>query len=540
VPELSDAIFRDLLHTAPDAIVGVNSAGRIVLVNAQTVRLFGYTSEELVDQPIELLVPDRARDLHPVHRAGYFEKPRQRPMGTGTNLAGRRKDGTEFPAEISLSAIDTEDGLLVSAAIRDVSERIEAQAERDRLTSQAERERMESELHQAQRLESLGQLAGGVAHDFNNLIAVIVNYAAFVRDEAIANIETGADTERWEVIRQDVEQIERAGERATRLTHQLLAFARRKVVRPEVIDLNRVVGEVEQILRRTIGEHVELVVSLGAQLSPVLADPGQIEQVLLNLALNSRDAMPTGGILNIDTQNVTVDALYAHRHPGLATGACVRLRVSDTGVGMSQEVVHRAFEPFFTSKPPGEGSGLGLATVHGIINQAGGHVHIYSEPGIGTTITALLPAVDASVAAPDARARVRPVVGGETILVVEDEEAMREVTRRMLSRSGYRVLTAANGHEALAIARDHGDAIQLLITDVIMPQMLGKEVAEQIHAIRPDLPVLFMSGYAQPILASQGTLERGVTLLEKPFSEPVLLAEVRAVLDAQSSSPSHR
>jgi PAS domain S-box-containing protein len=542
VPELSDAIFRELLQAAPDAIVLVDSAGRIVLVNARTERLFGYTSEELVDQPVELLVPESARSMHPSWRAGYVAEPFSRPMGAGVQLTARRRDGSEFPAEISLSALRTNEGMLVSAAVRDVSERIEAQSERDRLKSQAERERIESELHQSQRLESLGQLAGGVAHDFNNLIAVIVNYAAFIRDEATANIAIGVDMERWEVVRQDVAQIERAGERATRLTHQLLSFARRKVVRPEVIDLNRVVGEVEELLRRTIGEHVELVVSLAPQLSPVLADPGQIEQVLLNLALNARDAMQTGGVLTIDTQNVVVDALYAQRHPGLATGTCVRTRVSDTGEGMTQEVIDRAFEPFFTSKPRGEGSGLGLATVHGIINQAGGHVHIYSEPGIGTTVTALLPAIDDTVAAPEAPAPARPVVGVgvETILVVEDEAAMREVTRRMLARSGYSVLTAANGHDALTIAREHADEIQLLITDVIMPHMLGKEVAEQIRVMRPDLPVVFMSGYAEPILATQGTLEPGVTLLEKPFSEQVLLAKIRGVLDGQSSPSSRR
>ncbi len=400
-----------------------------------------------------------------------------------------------------------------------------------------ERERIEHRLQQSQRLESLGQLAGGVAHDFNNLIAVIVNCAAFVREEATANMDGGADAQRWEAVRVDIEQIEHAGERATQLTQQLLAFARRDALRPEVVDLNRVVGEVERLLVRTIGEHVEVAVSLGARLKPVVVDPGQIEQVLLNLALNARDAMPTGGLLTIATQNVTVNASEAEVHPDLAPGAYVRLRVSDTGPGMTPEVIGPAFEPFFTTKPRGEGSGLGLSTVYDIITDAGGHVGISSELGIGTTVTALLPATDAAVTrTTDAPARAQSVARGETILVVEDEDAMRELTRRMLARNGYCVLTAANGDEALALAREKTGDIQLLITDVVMPHMLGDEVAHQMREMRPDLPLLFMTGYAEPMLGTPEPVEPGVSLLEKPFSEPALLAKVREVLDTTAHS----
>ena len=282
--------------------------------------------------------------------------------------------------------------------------------------AQAEHERLETELHQSQRLESLGQLAGGIAHDFNNLIAVIVNYAAFVHDEATRHLgHADGDSGSWQMVRSDVEQIELAGERASQLTHRLLAFARREVVRPEVLDLNRVVQEVEQLLRHTIGEHVELGVDVRHHVRAVLADRGQIEQVMLNLAVNARNAMPTGGTLTLDTGDIEVDDQYIELHPHLTAGPYVRLRVSDTGCGMTSEVIEHAFEPFFTTKPQGEGSGLGLATVHGIISQANGYVHIYSEPDLGTTVTVLLPATEevepvvvTKALTPDRVARWRP------------------------------------------------------------------------------------------------------------------------------------
>jgi two-component system cell cycle sensor histidine kinase/response regulator CckA len=525
--------FRGLIEAAPDAVVCVDASGRIVLVNAQTERLFGYGREELVGQPVEILVPEATRASHPAHRAAYVADPQSRPMGAGLDLTGRRRDGSTFPVEISLSAIDTGEGILVSAAVRDVTERRELQAERERLKTQAERDRLERQLHQSQRLESLGQLAGGVAHDFNNLLAVISNYAAFVREEIASKAPEGE----WQSVREDIGQIERAAERAAGLTHQLLAFARRDVVHPRALNLNQVIEGVQQLLVRTLGEHVELSTDLAAGLRPVLADPGQIEQVLVNLAVNARDAMPAGGRLIIATAGTSLDANDASSRVGLTPGRYISLKVSDTGTGMPQAVIDRAFEPFFTTKAKGEGTGLGLATVYGIITQAGGYVQIYSEPGLGTAFTILLPETSrpfqGSALVPPQAARGGT---GETVLVVEDEAAVRELTRRILAGHGYKVITAVNGLDAIEIATRHPGHIDVLLTDVVMPQMLGREAAERIRALCPTVLVLFMSGYSHGVLDTQGVLEPGVNLIEKPFTEASLLAKLREVLSVRSSS----
>jgi PAS domain S-box-containing protein len=342
--DLTDRRFLGLLEAAPDAMVCVEGDGRIALVNAQAERLFGYHREELIGQQVEILVPEIMRGGHPTRRAGYVADPRPRPMGGGAELAGRRRDGSTFPAEISLSAIDSENGILVTAAVRDATERLANQAERERLRTEADRDRVERQVQQSQRLESLGQLAGGVAHDFNNLLGVISSYAAFVAAEA----ERQGPGESWEAIRADIEQVMRAADRAAGLTHQLLSFARREVVQPRVLNLNETVASVEQLLRRTLGEHIELMTVLASDLWPALADPGQMEQVLVNLAVNARDAMPAGGKLTIETANTDVDEACSADRGGPAAGRYAAVKVSDTGAGMPPEVIDRAFEP----RPP--------------------------------------------------------------------------------------------------------------------------------------------------------------------------------------------
>lgn len=506
--------FEQLLEAVPDAIVGVDGEGKVVLVNSQTEALFGYRRDDLLGQAVEVLVPERFRDVHPDHRNGYFEEPRTRPMGTGSELYALRNDGTEFPAEISLSSIETENGVRVMAAVRDVSDRAESARERA----------LQEQLAQSQRLESVGQLAGGIAHDFNNILGVIMNYAEFVADELPDGSQAG----------QDVEEIRRAAERAAALTRQLLIFSRREVVKPELLYLRDVVTELENLLRRALGERIELVTRFGKDRCAFEADPGQIEQVLVNLAVNARDAMPDGGRLVIEIDKAMLDDEYTSLHPDTEPGTYVRLKVSDTGTGMDRETAQRAFEPFFTTKGKAEGTGLGLATVYGIITGAGGRIDIYSEVGIGTTVKVHLPASSETPGESKARPRSRRLGRGEVILVVEDEPDVRRMAERILSKGGYSVIGANGGEEAVEICRRADQPIQLLLTDVIMPGMLGTELVERIKEIRPDLGVVFMSGYSHEVLAPGALAEHGANaFIEKPFNTGELLRAVHDLLDSE-------
>jgi two-component system, cell cycle sensor histidine kinase and response regulator CckA len=374
-------------------------------------------------------------------------------------------------------------------------------------------------LRQSERLESLGQLAGGIAHDFNNLLGVILNYSAFVAEAIVDDPATS----------RDVEQIRAAAERAARLTRQLLIFGRRDPVRTEVLELDSIVADIQDLLSHTIGEHIELIVRPAEHLPTIRVDRGQIEQVLLNLAVNARDAMPQGGTLTIATAVADLDDDYVHLHPNATVGRHVELSVSDTGVGMAAEVAAHIFEPFFTTKPRGQGTGLGLATVYGIVAEAGGSLSVYSEPGLGTRFRVLFPALEERAVPESAPPVAEDLEGhGETILVVEDEPAIMETTARILRRHGYTVIEAPTAGEAIEVATSQD--LQLLLTDSVMPRMSGRELADRIGGLRPHLPVLVMSGYSEGAVGREGVLGEGGPLLEKPFTADTLLRRVRGCL----------
>jgi PAS domain S-box-containing protein len=536
--ERAEQRFRYLFDAAPDAMIAVEPGGLIAMANERALQLFGYEAGGLIGQPVEMLAPPEARAALAAERAAYFARLQVQPQLIAAPMKGSalRMDGTTFPVEITLSGLPMDNRTLVTAAIRDVSERLAADAERERLRALAEEERSQRRSQQAQRLESLGQLVGGVAHDFNNLLNVIQGYADFTAEQVRT---AAADDARLEPVLDDIEQVRVAAAQAIRLTRQLLTFARHEVARPEVLDINEAVQGAGQLLRRTLGEHIELIISTDPALWRVKADGGQLEQILVNLAVNARDAMPGGGRLTIDTGNVEVDAAYAAHRPGTAPGRYARLRVADTGVGMDRATAERVFEPFFSTKPKGRGTGLGLATVYGIVTQAGGSIEIYSEVGMGTMMSVLLPATDE-----DAGPETPPAAGagdqrgqGETILIVEDEESLRQLTSRVLTRGGYRVCAVTSGAEAVRRASDPAQPIDLLLTDVIMPEMLGNEVVARVVAVRPGLPALFMSGYAQPILDSHGIPSPRFDILEKPFTEAALLARVREAINEAVPRP---
>jgi two-component system cell cycle sensor histidine kinase/response regulator CckA len=386
---------------------------------------------------------------------------------------------------------------------------------------ESEKEKLEGQLRQSQKLEAVGQLAGGVAHDSNNLLAVILNYGKFVQED----LEPGTSTH------EDVTQVLSAADKAARLVKQLLAFSRREIVKPEIIDLNDVVDELHRLLARTTKESIKIVVDLGEDLWRTNADPGQIEQVLLNLAVNADAAMPDGGTLSIRTSNQHLSEEAAAQRAELTPGNYVCVSVSDDGVGMSEATAAHMFEPFFTTKGIGEGTGLGLSTVYGIVKQAGGYIYAYSEEGRGTTFNIYLPATDAvalskTVGPFPTTARD----GSGTILVVEDEDGVRAITERILTEGGYDVLVASDPFTAFDLASET-DRIDLLLTDVIMPGLSGRELAHRLQSLRPGLKTVFMSGYTDEIIARQGVLEDGVTFLQKPFGADDLLSLVRDVLD---------
>jgi two-component system cell cycle sensor histidine kinase/response regulator CckA len=507
--EESESRFRTAFMTGSDAhVIAGRDDGRIYEVNDQFTAMFGYRRDEAVGRT--------------AHELGLWARPEARQEmlallaahGQVRNLEvmARRKDGETFPVFFSASELAIGDPPLLLVLVRDVTEL--------RRSTEALRS-LEEQFRQAQRLEAVGRLAGGVAHDFNNVLTAITGTC----DLLLLDLAPGDRR------REDVEDIKKAAERATTLTRQLLAFSRRQVLQAQTLDLNAVVRALEKMLPRLLGEDVQLTLSLAPDLGAVHADPGQIDQVLVNLAVNARDAMPEGGRLTIETANVELDETYAREHAGVVAGPHVALMVTDTGVGMDAEIQSHIFEPFFTTKGEGKGTGLGLSTVHGIVTQSGGTVWVYSEPGRGTTLKIYLPRVDERVPRAEPTPTETVPGGRETLLLAEDDPGVRRVASQVLTQKGYHVLVAPNGEAALTMARAHEGEITLLVTDLVMPGMTGRELAELLEATRPGLRVLYMSGYTDDSVVRHGVLSEGLAYLQKPFTPQALAAKVREVLD---------
>ena len=633
-----------ILEAIPDAVAAVNQLGVIIQVNSQTEALFGYTRDELMGQKIEMLVPDRQRSQHHVHREHFRQDPKIRRMGSGLDLSGRRRDGSEFPVEISLSPVATADGMMVLSVIRDISERkrIEdelrrAHEELDRRKSRELRDsqnrlalivdssqdaiigknlegivthwnqgaehiygytaqemigrpisvlcpkdrvdeipailekihhgqrveyfesirvtkdgrnlnvsisvspiydaegkvvgastiarnitaqkKIEDQLRQSQKMEAVGRLAGGVAHDFNNLLGIITACSELLRNRAHANSV------------EYIDNIREASKRGASLTRQLLAFSRRQPVQTQLLDLNERLREVNKLLSPLMGDDIEIVLLPRSATAIIEADPGQMDQIVVNLAVNARDAMPRGGKLILETTVLDFDESFVRDHPAIVAGRYVMLAVSDNGIGMDEATRSRIFEPFFTTKETGKGSGLGLATVYGIVKQSGGHVWVYSEPAHGTTFKIYLPSAEYKLeASPMPQAETLPPRReGVTVLLVEDDVIMRRLMRRMLEEHGYKVLEAEDGKSALDLIGSHSGSIDLILTDVVMKGMNGPELVLRLIESHPAMKVVYMSGYTGELVANQG-IDSGIQLLEKPFTRVDLLKTIDAAL----------
>ena len=638
----------DLLETLPDAIVAVDRDGTIVQVNSQAQDLFGYDRHELLGQKVEMLVPESFRHQHHHHRENFVETPKTRRMGADLDLYGRRRNGSEFPVEISLSPVSTENGTFVLSAIRDISDRKRIAEELRRANEELHRrtteqlgeyrsklaliidssedailskdlsgiitswnrgaehiygyraeevigrhislltpsdrpdeiseilekiargetiehyqsvrvtkdgrrldlsisvsplrdatgeiigasaiardvtaqKRAEGQLRQAQKMEAIGRLAGGVAHDFNNILAIINACTEFLRDR----IDPVSEPSRY------VENIKKATERGSALTKQLLAFSRTSTIQPRLLDVNERLHDISKLLRPLLGDDVEILIVPRSASVIVEADPGQLDQIVVNLAVNARDAMPRGGKFILETGVVRLDKGFAEQHQALAPGKYVLLAVSDTGIGMDETTISRIFEPFFTTKEVGKGTGLGLATVYGIVKQNAGHIIVYSEPGKGTTFKIYLPSADHKIglASRPEPETASPKREGTTILLVEDDEIMRSLTRQLLQEHGYSVVEANDGESALEWVQSHPGAIDLVLTDVVMRHMSGPELVERLNASHPTLRVVYMSGYTGELIAEREVLKRGITLLEKPFTRTALLNTLHTALE---------
>jgi PAS domain S-box-containing protein len=637
-------LATSILEAIPDAVAVVNQQGVMIQINSQMEAMFGYTREELIGQKIEILVPERSRPQHDHHREQFHARPKIRRMGSGLDLNGRRRDGSEFPVEISLSPVTTGDGMIVLSAIRDISDRKRIEEDLRRVNEELDRrksrelrdsqnrlalivdssqdaiigknldgivthwnkgaehiygytaqemigrplsvlapkeksdeipgilrkiragerveyfesvrvtkdgrslnvsisvspihdaegqvvgastiarnitgqKKIEDQLRQSQKMEAVGRLAGGVAHDFNNLLGIVTACSELLRSRVDAN---GLEY---------VDNIREAAKRGASLTRQLLAFSRRQPVQNQLLDVNERLKEVSKLLRPLMGDDVEIVLLPRSSSAIVEADPGQLDQVVMNLAVNSRDAMPHGGKLIIETGVFDFDEGFAREHPPMTAGRYVMVAISDNGTGMDEATRSRIFEPFFTTKEIGKGSGLGLATAYGIIKQSGGHVWVYSEPGHGTTFKIYLPSAEEKLnGRVESHEETLPASReGVTILLVEDDPMMRRLTRQMLQEHGYRVLEAEDGRSALEVIASNAAPIDLTLTDVVMKRMNGPELVLRLIESNPGMKVVYMSGYTGELVAHQG-FDTGIRLLEKPFTRADLLKTIDAAL----------
>jgi two-component system cell cycle sensor histidine kinase/response regulator CckA len=502
----SEERFRVLIENSFDALLLIDADGRVSYITPSSERHLGWKPEQMLARSIFDFIHPEDREMVGLRMNEALQQPGQ-PITEEVRFL-HADGGWRIMEGVGVNRFSDPSVGAIVVNVRDMTER----------------RKLEEQLRQAQKMEAVGQLAGGVAHDFNNLLTAILGYCNLMLDEIPAH----------HPLRADLQEIQSAGERAAALTRQLLAFSRRQMLQPQIVDVNALVKQLEKLLRRIISEDVELVTALSPNLLPVKIDPASLEQILVNLAVNARDAMPVGGRLTIETALVNLDNTFTVTHIPMQPGQYVMLAVSDTGQGMDPATCERIFEPFFTTKEQGKGSGLGLATVYGMVKQSGGTIWVYSAPGHGSVFKVYLPPTGLQPAPPpvDRRRESEAVRGSETVLLVEDEDAVRSLAREVLLRHGYVVLEARHGLDALRVAERHTDVAHLMVTDLVMPHMSGRELAERLGTVRPNMKVLFISGYTDHALM-QRELTPGSAFLQKPFTSEALARKVRSILDGE-------